>query len=65
MPIKALKDKILPILDQSLEQTLEMKHFTKIMGISVDELISEEELQRMKIDYILELMKFDNRKGVK
>ena len=35
------------------------------MGISVDELISEEELQRMKIDYILELMKFDNRKGVK
>lgn len=63
--IKALKDKILPILDQPLEQTLEMKHFTKIMGISVDELISEEELQRMKIDYILELMKFDNRKGVK
>ncbi|WP_207723346.1 RAMP superfamily CRISPR-associated protein [Roseburia zhanii] len=63
--IKALKDTILPILDQPLEQTLGMKHFTKIMGISVDELISEEELQRMKIDYILELMKFDNRKGVK
>ena len=63
--IKALKDKILSILDQPLEQTLEMKHFTKIMGISVDELISEEELQRMKFDYILELMKFDNRKGGK
>ena len=61
--IKALKDTILPILDQPLEQTLGMKHFTKIMGISVDELISEKELQRMKFDYILERMKFDNRKG--
>ena len=57
--------KILDILDQPLAKTLELEQVTSIMGCPVQNLISEDDLQRMKFDYILELIRYDNRKGAK
>lgn len=56
-------DMILTILDQPLAKTLEIENVKSIMGYPVDGMISEAELQRMKFDYIINLMRYDNRKG--
>lgn len=61
--IKPFMKKILTILEQPLAKTLEIENIKSVMGISVDSLLSDNELQRMKFDYILDLMKYDNRKG--
>ena len=34
-----------------------------IMGIAVSELLTEKELDRMKLEYLTELIRHDNRKG--
>ena len=57
--------KILDILDQPLAKTLELERVISIMGCPVQDLISGDDLQRMKFDYILELIRYDNRKGAK
>lgn len=61
--IEPFMKQIMDILDAPLQQTLQMNDVKKVMGISVDELISEEELQRLKFEYILELIKYENRGG--
>lgn len=58
-------NKILSILKQPLEQTLELENVTSVMGCPVQDLISKDALQRMKFDYILELIRYDNRRGAK
>lgn len=60
--IQPFREKIESILDKPLTQTLGEK-MTSVMGISVEGLVEDAVLQRMKFDYILELMKYDNRKG--
>ena len=61
--IKPFMKKIIAILEQPLAKTLEIENIKSVMGVPVENLFSENELQRMKFDYILNLMKYDNRKG--
>lgn len=63
--IESFMKQILDILDKPLQETLEMNDITAVMGISTKELISKEEMQRIKFNYIIELIKYDNRKGDK
>lgn len=60
--IALFRDKVLSILEQPLIKTLELEDVTHVMEIAVERLISTEDLQRMKFDYILDLIKYDNRK---
>lgn len=63
--IESFMKQILDILDNSLQSQLGLEGIKSVMGTPVSELIGEEELQRLKFEYILELIKYDNRGGEK
>ena len=63
--IEPFMKQILYILDNPLQSQLGLNDIKSVMGIPVCDLIGEEELQRSKFEYILELIKYDNRKGEK
>lgn len=58
--IKPFMEKILNILHNPLAETLHMEK-KSVMGIDVGELLTADEEQRMKFDYILDLMRYENR----
>lgn len=58
-----IKKHITSIMNQSLEDTLGMESDKEIMGIPVEELgLSENETERMKIDYLIQLIKNDTKR---
>lgn len=60
--ISSLKEQILQMLSIPLAETLGVKQET-VMGLHVKQLLSEEELELMKIQCILNMMRYHNRKN--
>lgn len=59
--IKPFQDFVMNILDCSYAEYIGVSN-QEIMGISVDKLLSEDELNRMKLEYLIELIRYDNRR---
>ncbi len=65
--VKELKQYISYIMDTDIETLLEIKTGEKesIMGISKKELFTSEELDKMKLELIIGMIRYDNKKGVR
>lgn len=63
--IKQLREFAIGVLNSNIEEVLDIEHKDKILGISVNDLLTEEELGRYKLQYLLEAIHYDNRKGNK
>ncbi len=59
--VKPLFDFVREVLDSSYAEYVGVKNQI-IMGIPVGELLSVQELDRMKLEYLTELIRYDNRK---
>lgn len=62
---KEFSEEIFKILNKPISETLEFKCKSKVMSIQVNELMTDEEELKLKFDYIIELMKYQNRGGNK
>ena len=54
---------IMGFLESSLTDILGIDSSISILGYSPDELIGSEEMRNMKVDFILELISYNNREG--
>ncbi len=60
--IKPFMKTIMRVLENDLEETLAIEQMS-FMGYKFKDLIGEEETFRMKFEYLVEMIKYENRKG--